>query len=101
MVVMSRAPLRQFIERDLYSGEALVEWYTKVMAADWKNFNEVKKTFNTCDYVGNDRYVFNIMGNQYRVVALIIFRKRTLFILFIGTHKEYDKIDAAQITYKK
>ena len=60
-----------------------------------------KQTFNTADSVGNDRYVFDIKGNQYRLVALIIFKVRTVFILFIGTHKEYDEIKADKITFKK
>ena len=59
------------------------------------------ETFNTADSVGNDRYVFDIKGNQYRLVALIIFKVRTVFILFIGTHKEYDEIKADKITFKK
>ena len=53
------------------------------------------------DAVGNDRYVFDIKGKNYRVIALIIFKVRTVFILFIGIHKEYDKIDAANVTFKK
>ena len=53
------------------------------------------------DAVPSDRYVFDIKGNQYRLIALIVFRKRTLFILFVGTHQEYDKIDASKIQYKK
>jgi mRNA interferase HigB len=59
----------------------------------------MKKTFNSVDAVGNDRYVFNLKGNQYRLVVLIIFRVRTVFILFIGTHKEYDKISADKVEY--
>lgn len=75
--------------------EALNEWFIKTKAADWSNFNDIKNTFNSVDYVGEDRYVFNIKGNQYRLIALIIFQVRTVFIRFIGTHSEYDKIDAS------
>ena len=49
----------------------------------------------------NDRYVFDIKGNQYRLIALIIFKVRTVFILFIGTHQEYNKIDTKQVSFKK
>lgn len=80
---------------------ALTKWYDETKSADWKDFNDLKKTFNTADIVANDRYVFNIKGNKYRLIALIIFGARTVFILFIGTHKAYDKIDAATIKYKK
>jgi mRNA interferase HigB len=92
MVIIAKAIVIQFgaIHADVQS--ALDEWYEKTSAADWKNFSEVKQTFNSVDAVGNDRYVFNIKGNRYRLVALIIFRTRTLFIRFIGTHAEYNKL---------
>lgn len=57
----------------------------------------MKKDFNHVDYVGNDRYVFNIKGNTYRLVTMIFFDKRTIYIRFIGTHNEYDKVDCKSI----
>ena len=61
----------------------------------------MRNTFNSVDAAGNDRYVFNIKGNSYRLIALIIFKVRTVFILFVGTHKEYDRIDAGKVEFKK
>ena len=61
--------------------------------ADWANFNEVRKIFNSVDAVGNDLYVFNIKGNSHRLIVRIIFRVRTIYIKFIGTHKEYNKVN--------
>jgi len=69
----------------------------KEKLADWSTFNEIKQTFNSADFVGNDRYVFNIKGNKYRLVAVIHFDIRTVYIKFIGTHKEYDRIDILTI----
>jgi mRNA interferase HigB len=60
----------------------------------------MKNSFNAVDAVGNDRYVFNIKGNHFRLIALIIFKVRTVFVLFIGTHKEYDQLDASTVQYK-
>lgn len=57
----------------------------------------MKKTFNSVDAVGNDRYVFNIKGNSYRIVAMIFFDIRTIYIRFVGTHKEYDKVDCKTV----
>lgn len=57
----------------------------------------MKQTFNSVDYVGNERYVFNIKGNRYRLVTMIFLDIRTVFIRFIGTHAEYSKIDATTI----
>jgi mRNA interferase HigB len=101
MVVISKAVLKEFAERHQDVEAALIKWYNETKAADWRNFSDLKRTFNTADSVANDRYVFDIKGNQYRLIALIIFRTRTVFILFVGSHREYDKIDASKIQYKK
>lgn len=92
MVVITRKTIQAYGENNTNAIDALNEWYIKVKLADWSNYNEVKKEFPSCDYVGNDRYVFNIKGNRYRLIAIIHFDVRTVYIRFIGTHAEYDKI---------
>ena len=77
---------------------ALDEWYVKTEQSQWNCFADVKKTFNSVDSVGNKRYVFNIKGNFYRVIALILFIPKIVYIRFIGTHSEYDKIKDCSIT---
>ncbi|MEX0996164.1 MAG: type II toxin-antitoxin system HigB family toxin [Flavobacteriaceae bacterium] len=67
-------------------------WYHTVSANEWNNFNEVKQSFNSVDYVGNNRFVFNIKGSDYRLVAIISFNAKKVYIRFIGTHSEYSKI---------
>ena len=101
MVIISKTILKEFAGSHPDAEKALSKWYEEVKSADWKNFTALKSTFNTADHVGNDRYVFDIKGNQYRLIALIIFRIRTVFILFIGTHKEYDKVNPSKITFRK
>jgi mRNA interferase HigB len=101
MVVISKAILTEYLEQHPDAKAALIKWYNEIKAADWSSFSDLKKTFNSADAVGNDRYVFNIKGNRHRLIALIIFRRRTVFILFVGSHSEYDKIDAAKINYRK
>ena len=100
MVIIAKSTLKAFIKLYPDSENALDNWYEITKQNDWKNFNEMKKSFNSVDAVGNDRYIFNIKGNHYRLIALILFKVRTVFILFIGTHKEYDLIDANTITFK-
>jgi mRNA interferase HigB len=73
--------------------DALNNWYRIAGKANWKNFNEIRKIFGSVDSVGRDLYVFNIRGGNYRLIVRIIFRVRTIYIKFIGTHKEYDKVD--------
>ncbi len=68
-----------------------------VTIANWSNLSEIRETYNDVDFVGNDRYVFNIGGNKYRLVAMIHFSTRTVYVRFIGTHKEYDKMDCTTI----
>lgn len=101
MVVITKTILKEFYTKNKQSENAINNWYNEISIADWKNFNDIKQTFNSVDYAGNDRYIFDVGGNKYRLVALIIFKVRTVFILFIGTHKEYDKINATTITFQK
>jgi mRNA interferase HigB len=97
MVIITYAPLRIFAETHTDALDAVDDWVRKTNAADWANPNEVRQTFNSADGVGNDRFVFNIKGNRYRLVAMIHFSVRTVYIRFIGTHSEYDDIDCATI----
>ena len=76
---------------------ALDSWYKTVKAAEWKNFQDIKNIFNSVDYAGNQRYVFNIKGNNYRLVGKILFVQQIIYIRFIGTHKEYDEIDCSTV----
>jgi mRNA interferase HigB len=101
MVIISKTILKEFIREHPDAENAIQYWYEVTSNSDWRQFSEVKKSFNSADAVGNDRYVFDIKGNQYRLVALILFSIRTVFILFVGTHQSYDKIDAGKIEYKK
>lgn len=68
------------------------DWYETAKRAEWKSLNDIRAVFNSVDFVGNDRYVFNIKGNDNRLVVVIRFFKGRVFIRFIGTHAEYDKI---------
>ncbi len=97
MVIISKTQLNEFGKSHADAADALNEWYNIVKQADWGKMADLKQTFNSVDYVGNDRYVFNIKGNNYRLVAMVFFDIRTLFIRFIGTHVEYDKIDCSTI----
>lgn len=77
--------------------EPINRWCELSKKANWKNFTDIKQDLNSVDAVGNDRYVFNIKGNDYRLVTMIHFDIRTIYIRFIGTHSEYDKIDCSTI----
>ena len=97
MIIFTKSTLTSYGRKHANSLNALLEWYKIVIQADWSNVNDVKNTFNSADYVGNERFVFNIKGNRYRIVAHIKFNSRRIYIKFVGTHAEYDKIDALNI----
>ena len=97
MVIISKTVLVEFGDRYVDSIEPLNKWYETCKKANWKNLAELKITISSVDFVGNDRYVFNIKGNKYRLVAMIFFDIRTIFIRFIGTHAEYDEIDCSTV----
>lgn len=93
MVIISKTTLVNLSQQYPEVLNALNRWYEITKNSDWKNFNEMKLSFNSVDAVGNDRYVFNIKGNNYRLVVLIIFKVRTVFVLWFGNHPEYDDLN--------
>ena len=97
MVVIAKRAINEFIERYPKSADVLLNWYLKSKEDDWANFADVKEVFGATDSVGNGLYVFNIGGNKYRLIARIIFKSRTVFIRFIGTHAEYDKVNLSDL----
>lgn len=97
MVVISYGKIKDFYKKHPDSKDALNNWYRLTNSADWSNYHEMKSIYNAVDSVGNDRFVFNIRGNTYRLVAMIFFDIRTIYIRFIGLHKDYDKIDCSSI----
>lgn len=72
-----------------------------MVKADFKNFNELKKVYGNVSLVADDRVVFNIMGNKYRLVVRMVFEFRAIQIKWFGTHAEYDKINVTTVQYKR
>ena len=97
MRVVTPRRLKEYSEKEPSSKIPLLHWYYIVKSANWNNINDIKNDFRTVDYVGNNRYVFDIKGNDYRLVAIVILASKKVYIRFIGTHKEYDKINAKEI----
>ncbi len=101
MVILSKKAINDFILTAPDSADDLLKWYEITKQADWANFAEMKKSFSDVDAAGNDRYVFNIRRNRYRLICVVHFNVRTVYIVFIGTHQEYDRITASKVKYKK
>ena len=99
MHIISHRKLKEFYETSGMEDSkiALERWYDITEKAEWHNFAEIKEDFPATDFVGNQHYVFNIKGNHYRLIVVVKFTIGRVFIRFIGTHVEYDKIDASTI----
>lgn len=97
MRIFTEQRLKEYIAERPETKTALQEWASIVKRSEWKCFADVKATFNTVDNVGNQHYVFNILGNRFRLVVVIKFTIKFVYIRFIGTHEEYDKIDCRNI----
>ncbi len=80
---------------------ALFAWYHELVISEFKSFNDLKKVYGNVRLVSDDRVVFNIMGNKYRLVVRMVFEFKAIQIKWFGTHSEYDKIDVTTIQYKK
>ncbi|QRR02102.1 type II toxin-antitoxin system HigB family toxin [Dyadobacter sandarakinus] len=97
MNVISFKKIRDFYEVHPDAKTYLTAWFKTVKRASWKDFNAVKKDFRTVDMVGDSRLIFNIKGNHYRLIARISYEHKRLMIKWLGTHAEYDKIDAVNV----
>jgi len=95
--ILSKRTLREFWEKNPNSKDYLETWYETVKLATWNSPNEIQQFYATISILKNSRVVFNIKGNDYRLVAKINYKKQWLFIRYIGTHEEYDQIDANKI----
>jgi mRNA interferase HigB len=96
MRIIAKSTLVEYCTKNPQAKSALEEWYEKTKKSEWTCFADIKNTFNSVDAVGNKRYLFNIKGNDYRLVVLILFTPNTVYIRFVGTHKDYDAIKDIQ-----
>lgn len=95
--IFSKVTLRQFWEKHPETEQYLKTWHEPAMKSDWKSPNDVKNTYANASILKNQRVVFNIKGNAYRLIVKFNFEKQWMFVRFIGTHQEYDKINANTI----
>ena len=95
--IFAKGTLREFWEEHPDSEQYLKTWYDTALNSDWETPADVKQTYTNASILKGSRIVFNIKGNSYRLVAKFNFEKQWIFIRFIGTHIEYDKIDANTI----
>ena len=97
MRIFTEQAIKEYAEAHPDAKVALQEWTTIVKRSKWTCFADIKKTFNSVDNVGNQHYVFNIKGNDYHLIVHIDYTRHIARVKFVGTHAEYDKINAEEI----
>ena len=97
MRIICRRRLREFWERHADAREPLLAWYREVSREDWDTPLKVKEKYRSASIVGNNRVVFNIKGNHYRLVVKINYPGRVAYVRFVGTHAAYDAVDAEEV----
>ena len=95
--IIAKRTLREFLQKHADAEQYLKTWYETVKNSNWKSPNEVKQTYINASILKDSRIVFNIKGNSYRLIVKFNFERQWAFIRVVGTHTEYDKIDANTI----
>jgi len=99
MRIIAKRTLRRFweLQNNSDSRGPLEAWHSESIKANWKTPQDIKKQFRSASILKNNRVVFNIAGNKYRLIVAVDYKRQAMFIKFIGTHKQYDEIDVETI----
>ena len=98
--IIARKTLLAYCQKYPPATNALLEWYHEMVQCDFKNFNELKGVYQNASLVADDRVIFNIMGNKYRLIVRIVFEFNVIQIKWFDTHEEYDRIVAGSAIFK-
>jgi len=101
MRVIAIKTLKSYVRKFSDAEQPILSWFEELEAANWNTPNELKDQFQNASIISNKRVVFNIHGNKYRLIVDIEYRLKIVFIVWFGTHKQYDKIDAKKVIYAK
>jgi len=99
MKVLVKKTILFYIQKYPIAETQLLIWYNEFSKFDFRNFNELKKIYGNASIVNNNRFVFNIKGNDFRLVVSVNFLQTACYIIWFGTHKEYDKINVETIAF--
>lgn len=101
MRIIAVKTLKEYVKEFHQAEQALLSWYDEVAIAEWNNSAELKAQYRNASILSNKRVVFNIHGNTFRLIVDIGYRFKAVFIVWFGTHKQYDNIDAKTIKHVK
>ena len=97
MRIVALSTLRAFWLKHPDAEVPLRAWYTLASRANWKTLTQIKSAYRSASFVGSSRVVFNIKGNDYRLVVLVRYDKGLMFVRFVGTHAQYDRTDVTTV----
>ncbi len=101
MRVIAVKTIKHYWEKYPETKQALLAWYEEAESAEWDNPNMLKLQYKNASILNKKRVAFNIHGNDFRLIVDIEYRLKIVFIVWFGTHKQYDKIDAKKVSYDK
>ena len=101
MRVIAVKTLTQFTKDFPQATQSILSWYEEAEAAEWNTPNDLKRQYHHASIISNKRVVFNIHGNSFRLVVDIEYRLKIVFIVWFGSHKQYDKVDIKKLKYDK
>lgn len=99
MNIIAKGTMLYYIDKYPKAKTALLTWHHEFSKATFGNFNELKSVYGNASIVSNNRVIFNIKGNDFRLLVSVNFRKQAAYMIWFGTHKEYDKIDTGTIEF--
>ena len=97
MRIISIKVLKEFIDKHPQSKSSLEAWWNEAKVANWQNSQQIKEKYASASFVGNNRVVFNIKGKDFRLVVAVAYRFGAIYIKFVGTHEEYNKINVETV----
>ncbi|WP_345234059.1 type II toxin-antitoxin system HigB family toxin [Hymenobacter saemangeumensis] len=98
--IINRRTLLAYCRQYPAAAVALQQWYAEMLYQEFANFNQLKAVYASASLIGDDRVVFNIMGNNYRLVVRFVFAYKTILLKWFGTHREYDQVDVATVQFR-
>lgn len=99
MNIIAKGSILYYIDKFPMAKTSLLTWYHEFLKARFKNFNELKEIYRNASLIANNRVIFNIKGNDFRLIVSVNFKQEAAYIIWFGTHKEYDKIDTTEVEF--
>lgn len=97
MRIVAKKALLDFIRKHARAEQALLAWHAEALKAAWQTPQDIRNDYASASFVGRNRVVFNIKGNDFRLIVAVAYRVGVVYVKFIGTHAEYDKVDVATV----